>query len=210
MNFVGRSQKKQVQAGKVLQHTTLKFRLYPTPEQAELMEKTFGCCRWLWNRMLADAGEFYAASDLQYIPTPARYKKEAPFLREVDSQPLCCVYQNLRQAFLYFFRNPGAFQCPRFKAKKDRRDAFTVYCRQYCTGPSIRLLKDSIQMPKLGLIPAVVHRRPLRQWKLTSVTVTKSRTGKYFCSIVFGYEAPERETAVPAAERTLGLNCSPA
>ena len=97
------------------EYTTIKFRLHPTAEQAVLIEKTFGCCRWLWNRMLEDVEEFYAAADQHYIPTPARYKREAPFLREVDSQPLCCVHQNLRQAFLNFFRNPGAFQYPRFK-----------------------------------------------------------------------------------------------
>ncbi len=61
------------------EYTTVKLRLHPTADQAVLMEKTFGCCRWLWNRMLADAEEFYAASDLQYIPTPARYKKGGPF-----------------------------------------------------------------------------------------------------------------------------------
>ncbi len=112
------------------QYTTIKLRLHPTPEQAEQMEKTFGCCRYLWNRMLADTAEFYAATGLQYIPTPAHYKKEAPFLREVDSQPLCTVHQNLRQAFLDFFRNPSAFRHPQFKTKKARRDSFTVYCRQ--------------------------------------------------------------------------------
>ena len=171
------------------QFTTLKVRLYPSLEQAELFEKTFGCCRWLWNRMLSDTEEFYAATDLQYIPTPAHYKKEAPFLREVDSQPLCTVHQNLRQAFLAFFRNPGAFHRPQFKTKKARRDSFTVYCRQYRTGPSVRLIGDGLQMPKLGLINARVYRKPLHWWKLKSVTVTKSRSGKYFASIVFGYEA---------------------
>ena len=85
---------------KETQHTVIKFRLHPTEEQAELIEKTFGCCRWLWNQMLSDVQEFYAATDEHYIPTPARYKKEAPFLQEVDSQPLCTVHQNLRKAFL--------------------------------------------------------------------------------------------------------------
>lgn len=93
--------------GRTLQFTTIKVRLYPTPSQAELIEKTFGCCRYLWNKMLADVQEFYAAADLQYIPTPAHYKKEAPFLKEVDSQALCTVHQNLRKAFLNFFRAPG-------------------------------------------------------------------------------------------------------
>ena len=52
------------------QYTVIKVRLHPTAEQAELMEKTFGCCRYLWNRMLSDVQEFYAATDVHYIPTP--------------------------------------------------------------------------------------------------------------------------------------------
>ena len=64
-------------------YTVLKVPAYPTPEQAQLMEKTFGCCRYLWNQMLSDVQEFYAATDIHYIPTPARYKKQAPFLKEM-------------------------------------------------------------------------------------------------------------------------------
>ena len=70
------------------QYTTLKARLYPTPEQAELFENTFGCCRYIWNRMLADQQKFYAETDSHFIPTPAKYKNEAPFLKEVDNQAL--------------------------------------------------------------------------------------------------------------------------
>ena len=195
-------------SGGAAQYTVLKLRLHPTPEQAELIEKTFGCCRYLWNRMLSDVQEFYAATDLQYIPTPARYKKEAPFLKEVDSQALCTVHQNLRQAYLNFFRNPSAFQAPQFKTKKSRRDSFTVYCREYRTGPSIRLTGDGLQMPKLGLIRARVHRRPLHWWTLVSATVAKTRSGKYFCSIVFKYPAPQPEPVAPTAEKTLGIHYS--
>ena len=189
-------------------NTAIKIRLYPSPEQAELMEKTFGCCRWLWNHILADVQEFYAATDLQFIPTPAHYKKEAPFLREVDSQPLCTVHQNLRRAFLDFFRNPGAFQYPQFKTKKSGKDSFTVYCRQYRTGPSIRLLGNGLQMPKLGFIKAAVHRKPLHWWDLRMVTVSRTATGKYFASVIFAYQAKEKEAVEPTQKTTLGLNHS--
>ena len=205
---VKKVQRQHTENGNTTRYTVMKVRLHPTREQTELIEKTFGCCRWLWNQMLSDVQEFYAATDLQYIPTPAHYKKEAPFLREVDSQPLCTVHQNLRQAFLAFFRNPSAFHSPQFKTKKARRDSFTVYCRQYRTGPSIYLTGSGLQMPKLGLIPARVYRKPLHWWKLRSVTVTKSRSGKYFASVVFGYEAKAPELSAPAPERTLGLNQS--
>ena len=189
-------------------HTVIRFRLHPSAEQAELIEKTFGCCRWLWNQMLSDVQEFYAAADEHYIPTPARYKKSAPFLKEVDSQPLCTVHQNLHKAFLDFFRAPGRYHYPQFKTKKARRDRFTVYCRQYRTGPSIYLTDKGIQMPKLGLLPANIHRRPFHGWSLRLVTVSKTRSGKYFCSASFGYEVKAPEQIHPTHERTLGLNYS--
>lgn len=174
-----------------------------------MIEKTFGCCRYLWNKMLSDVQEFYAATDLQYIPTPAHYKKEAPFLREVDSQALCTVHQNLRKAFLAFFRSPGAFGYPQFKTKKARRDSFTIYCRAYRTGPSVCLTNNGIQMPKLGLIQANVYRRPRHDWSLVSVTVSKSKSGKYFCSILFKFDANQPEPARPTEETALGLHFSP-
>ena len=90
------------------QNTTIKVRLHPTAAQAELLEKTFGCCRYIWNRILSDHEEFYAATDQHFLPTPAKYKKEAPFLKEVDSQALVSVHQNLRGAFQRFFDRPDA------------------------------------------------------------------------------------------------------
>ena len=191
-----------------MQYTVIKMRLYPTPEQAALMEKTFGCCWFLWNRMLEDVQEFYAATDIHFIPTPAHYKDEAPFLKEVDSQALCAVHQNLRKAFGDFFRDPKNFRYPQFKMKKARRDSFTVFCRPYHTGPSIRMNAIGIQMPKLGTVKANVHRKPLHWWSLRYVTVSKTKTGKYFASVTFGYEAAAPELVLPTASATLGLNFS--
>ena len=157
----GKSRKDRTKTLRSSRYTVLKVPAYPTPEQAELMEKTFGCCRYLWNQMLSDVQEFYAATDIHYIPTPARYKKEAPFLKEVDSQALCAVHQSLRKAYLDFFRNPKAFQYPKPKTKKARKDSFTVYCRPYHTGPSLRLTSAGLQMPKLGLLRVKLYRKPL-------------------------------------------------
>ena len=68
-----------------IQYNTIKVPLYPTPEQKELFQKTFGCCRYIWNRMLSDQERFYLETDKHFIPTPAKYKNEAPFLREASS-----------------------------------------------------------------------------------------------------------------------------
>ena len=197
------------EAAAAVRYTVLKLRLHPTPEQAALMEQTFGCCRYLWNRMLADAGEFYAATDLQYIPAPARYKKDAPFLRAVDSQALCAVHQDLRQAFLDFFRRPDHFRRPKFKRKKSGRDSFTTPCRRLPSGPTVYLTEEGVRLPKLGVVRAVFHRRPLQGWSLRSVTVTRTRSGKYFASLACSYEARIPRRPAPTAENTLGLPALP-
>ena len=84
--MVGRSQSSHVQAGKTSLYTTIKARLYPTAEQAELFEKTFGCCRFIWNRMLSDQQKFYDETGAHFIPTPAKYKDGAPFLKGLYTQ----------------------------------------------------------------------------------------------------------------------------
>ena len=193
---------------KKLRYMAVKVRLHPTAEQAEQIEKTFHAYRYLWNKMLSDVQEFYAAADIHYIPTPACYKNEAQFLREIDSQALTTVHRQLRQTFLSFFRNPAAFQYPKFKAKKDNKNSFTVYCRQYCTGPSIRLNITGIQMPKLGFLRANIYRKPPAGWSARYVTITKTTSGKYFCSVTFGHEIRKPKTVVPTPEKTVGLNYS--
>ena len=94
------------------QYTTIKVRLYPDAAQAELFEKTFGCCRYIWNRMLADQQRFYLETDRHFIPTPAKYKTEAPFLKEVDNQALIQEHNKLSQAFRVFFKNPETLRIP--------------------------------------------------------------------------------------------------
>lgn len=193
---------------KVIRYPVIKVRLYPNREQTELLEKTFGSCRYLWNQMLADVQEFYAATDIHYIPTPAKYKREAPFLAEVDSQALCAVHQNLRKAFMDFFRAPKRYSYPQYKTKKAQKDSFTVYCRAYHRGPSIVLTDNGIRMPKIGCIKAKLHRKPECDWQLRSVTVSKTKSGKYFCSIVFRSEELKAPQIIPTKERTIGLNHS--
>ena len=113
-----RTAKKSVKDGEIIRFTTLKVRLYPTPEQTELFEKTFGCCRYIWNQMLSDQQRFYIEADTFFIPTPAKYKNEAPFLKEVDNQALIQEHNKLNQAFRVFFKDPGHFGYPKFKRKK--------------------------------------------------------------------------------------------
>jgi len=88
------------------QNKAFKFRLYPNKEQKELLEKTFGCVRFVYNQMLAERKAIYEtfqddqeALRKQKFPTPAQYKKEYPFLKEVDSLALANAQLNLEKIF---------------------------------------------------------------------------------------------------------------
>ena len=192
----------------VKRFTTLKARLYPDAAQAELFEKTFGCCRYIWNRMLADQQRFYSETDAHFIPTPAKYKKEAPFLTEVDNQALIQEHNKLSQAFRVFFKNPECFGYPNFKRKKDDRDSFTACNHEFTSGPTIYITRDGLRMTKAGIVKAKFSRRPQAWWKLKRVTVSKTRTGKYYACILYAYESDAPEPVVPTEDATLGLKYS--
>ena len=72
-----------------------RFRIYPTEEQKILLGKTFGCCRFLYNQMLNDKIREYEKTKKMLKHTPAMYKKEYPFLKEVDSLALANVQRHL-------------------------------------------------------------------------------------------------------------------
>ncbi len=199
---------KRKKDGRLIRYTTIKARLYPTQEQVELFEKTFGCCRYIWNRMLSDEQTFYAATDKHFIPTPAKYKKEAPFLKEVDNQALIQEHVKLSQAFRVFFRSPETFGYPKFKDKKKDKDSFTACNHTFPSGDTIYTTKDGIRMTKAGVVKAVFPRRPRSSWKLKRITVEKTKSGKYYCCILYEYTVKEPEPVEPADDSTVGLKYS--
>ena len=188
-----------------VQYNTIKVRLYPNTEQEELFQKTFDCCRYIWNQMLSDHEEFYCATDKHFIPTPAKYKNEAPFLKEVDNQALIQEHNQLSQAFRNFFRNPAAFGYPRFKRKKDDRDSFSACNHVMGNSETIYITRNAVRMTKAGLVRATFPRRPRSGWKLTRITVERTKTGKYYGYLLFACPVCPPEPVKPTAERTIGL-----
>ena len=85
----------------------VKIRIYPNKEQIAQIEKTIGCSRFLYNWMLADKIRYYQEEKKMLKNTPAGYKKEYPWLKEVDSLALANVQLNLEGAFRKFFREPS-------------------------------------------------------------------------------------------------------
>lgn len=76
-----------------------RVRLYPNDEQQIFLAKSFGCTRFIWNKMLADKISHYQETNTELKNTPAQYKKEFEWLKEVDSLALANVQQNLRAAY---------------------------------------------------------------------------------------------------------------
>lgn len=82
-----------------------RYRLYPTTEQKIMFAKTFGCARFIYNKMLADRLDYYKETGKKLNNTPAQYKDEFPWLKEVDSLALANAQINLNKAYNNFWNN---------------------------------------------------------------------------------------------------------
>lgn len=161
-----------------------KFRIYPTSEQQVMLAKTFGCVRFIYNRMLADKIKYYEETKQKLNNTPAQYKNEFEWLKEVDSLALANAQMNLQTAYNRFFRSPKA-GFPKFKAKKSNHRRYTT---NYVNG-NIKLANGYLALPKVGRIKVKQHRNIPYDYKLKSVTVSQIPSGKYYASILFAYKS---------------------
>lgn len=187
-----------------VKHKAIKYRIYPTAEQKTLFAKTFGCCRKIWNLMLSDKTEEYQKTGQFPAVTPAMYKKEYPYLKEVDSLALANVQLALQTAFTNRFSKKRKKKCgfPKFKSAKHSRKSYTTN-NQYGT---VALINDRyIKLPKAGKVRAVIHRLPEPGWLLKSATVSMDPDGKYYASLLFEY--PDRTSSYVADKsNAIGLD----
>lgn len=164
----------------------IKYRLYPTKEQKVMFAKTFGCCRKVYNLMLADKIESYKNTKSFGMQTPAMYKTEYPYLKEVDSLALANAQLNLQTAFRNHFdkkhKKKNGF--PKFKSAKKGRKSYTTNNQN----GTITLYDKSIKLPKVGTVKAVIHKQPAADWILKSATISQGSDGKYYASVMFEYD----------------------
>lgn len=153
-----------------------------------MLAKTFGCVRFIYNRMLSDKIKCYEETKQKLNNTPAQYKKEFGWLKEVDSLALANAQMNLQTAYNNFFRNPK-MGFPKFKSKKSNHRSYTT---NYING-NIIIENGCIRLPKVGLVKVKQHRQIPANYKLKSVTVSQTPSGKYYASILFEYEKQVQE-----------------
>ena len=166
-----------------MSYRSIKYRLYPTKQQAILFEQTFGCCRKLWNLMLSDKVDYYQNNKTNYKTLVSDYKKRYPYLKDIDSLALANVRLNLDKAYNNFFSKRSKF--PRFKSRKHSRKSYTT---NYVSN-NIRFDDNHIRLPKIGFVKTKRHRLPLSDWKSKSVTVSQNHDGKYYASVLFEFES---------------------
>ena len=179
----------------------VKIRIYPNKEQRVQIEQTIGCSRFIYNQMLADKISYYQKEKKMLRNTPAGYKKEYPWLKEVDSLALANAQLHLESAFRKFFREP-ACGFPRYKSKKHARNSYTTNA----LNGNIPLQDTHLKLPKMSVIRIKLHRQIPSDWKLKSVTVSREPSGKYFAasapSAVFSAEVntPSAASGTAAAK----------
>ena len=165
----------------------IKYRVYPTTEQSIMFAKTFGCCRKVYNLMLSDKIEGYKATGKFPTVTPAKYKNDYPYLREVDSLALANKQMDLQKAFRNTFsksrRKKNGF--PKFKSAKHSRKSYTTNNQH---GTVAIIDSKYIRLPKIGKVKAVIHRVPDDSWTIKSATVSQESDGKYYISVLFEFD----------------------
>lgn len=179
-----------------------KYRIYPNPSQRKLFAKTFGCVRFIYNRMLADKVAYYQKTGKLLTTTPAQYKDEFPWLKEVDSMALCNAQMQLQAAYRNFFRNKK-IGFPKFHSKKAQKNTYTT---NYING-NIAFVGNALKLPKVGLIKIKLHRQIPTNYKIKSVTVSMEATNKYYASILTEYE-DEVPALVLDTNKALGMDYS--
>lgn len=171
------------------------FRIYPTEEQKLLFAKTFGCVRLVYNYYLEQKIKLYQKEKKNFTYTKCssdmtalKKTEEYLFLSEVDSIALQQSLRHLEDAFQNFFSRPAS-GFPKFKSRRKSRKSYTTVS----VNGNISLENGYLKLPKAGLVKVRQHRAIPTDYKLKSVTISQSASGKYNASILFEYENQVQE-----------------
>lgn len=180
-----------------------KVRLYPTSEQANLFDRTFGCVRLVYNLIREDYIKSYEETGRGVFKTPAKYKDKLPFLRDVDSQALNYAQMHIQTAYKNFFASLKGKRrkvgYPKPKTKKRSKRSFSTYNGS----GAIRIEGGKLRLPKTGLVKAVFHRHI--PGRIRNVTVSQTAKGHYYASILTEYEPQITERPPRKKEKVLGI-----
>ena len=171
-----------------------KYRIYPNKAQREYFAKVFGCVRFFYNKSLSDINELYKSKGIYKNITPASYKEDYPFLKEVDSLALCNAQLARNAAFKSFFKKQNAF--PKYKSKRNDQSYTTN------NQGSVKFSTNDryISIPKCSRIRIKKHRD--FEGVIKSITVSKTTDEKYYISLL----AEEETESINLMDNAIGLD----
>lgn len=214
-------------------YKAFKLRLYPNREQITLINKTFGCCRQIFNNRLQEKQEFYIENILPIKKTSTKeqlaevyktfkpstekeMKQKFPYMKEVSDRALQSARQNCEQAFSNFFkslkgkRKGRKVGYPQYKSKKETRQSYQ----------EMAIHKDkhfdwnakTIRIPKLGEVKFYEKALP-KWWKIVeefgTCTISKTSSGRYYISILCRLKKDWFEETPKNRKDAIGLDFSP-
>ena len=184
-----------------------RYRIYPGKAQQDLILRTFGCARYVYNYFLTARRKWYRehSKTLSYSMTSSMLtalKKDSDhiWLSEVDSMALQEELRNLDRAYTNFFKHRGAF--PKYKSKREVHKSY----RTRNQGNGIRFEDGKLRLPVLGFVKIRLSRDPLANGgRILNATVSQTATGKYFVSLCVEEELTFKENAGGLTGIDLGL-----
>ena len=213
-------------------HKALKVRIYPTPQQQEIIEKTFGCTRFIYNNYLQEKSEFYIENILPIKKTTTKEQQKEiyktfkrtsdkeygvlyPWMKETSSTARHEACRHLDSAYAKFFdnckkkrkvgkkKNPYGF--PQFKSKKGPKQSYSDRITDF------NFFSKTLTIPKCGKVQ-FSHSDLPKWWKFKtkmngSVAISKSAPGRYYASILFTVENVSFH--VDNRKDSIGLDFSP-
>lgn len=183
----------------MLVNKAYKFRIYPTSEQATLINKTIGCSRFVFNYFLALWNDTYkeTGKGLSYVECSAeltKLKRELEWLKEPDKFSMQNALRNLSDAYGRFFKKQN--YAPKFKSKKN---SVQSYQTNY-TNRNITVVGNYIKLPKLGLVKFSKSREV--EGRILNATVRRNSSGKYFVSVL----AEVKVQHLPSTQSEVGID----
>lgn len=168
-----------------------KYRIYPTVKQQELMVKTFGCCRFVYNRCLDRRITLYESKQQSMSRIDCNnwcnreLKQEFDWLREVDKFALTNAIYDMDSAYRNFFRKHACH--PKFRSKHDGHNSYKT---NYTNGNiSVDFEANRLKLPKLGSVKAKLHRK--FEGRIKNATISLAPSGKYYVSICVDTPVPD-------------------
>lgn len=183
------------------------IRLYPNKGQRNFINKMIGAIRVVYNASLYRKQRHYEETKTTLKMKPTDLYDEFPWMKELDSQGLCNAFMDLIGAYQKWFgtlkgKNKGKFKAPKFKKKTHSGS----YRNAMCYKELDKLFQgDKIYLPKLKLVSFKSHIDLTRIRKIYNVTIKKTNTNKYFCSICCDYEVPKYEHTGTCVGLDLGI-----